>query len=133
LTEAFGGEEESSLPLSGGFPQPEPQAKSEPEPEPESLATPDPEDRPTPSNPLADALGELAKFVSLALAGDGAGQRAFAARARKMPDAIADAINTVTAEVEIYDMILEEDGGVYRVIEDYRDQVQALLCAEQEN
>ncbi len=133
LTEAFGGEGESSLPLSGGFPQPEPQAKSEPEPEPESLATPDPEDRPTPSNPLADALGELAEFVRLALAGDGAGQRAFAARARKMPDAIADAINTVTAEVEIYDMILEEDGGVYRVIEDYRDQVQALLCAEQEN
>ena len=82
------------------------------------------------ATPLADALGELTEFVRLALREDGAGQRAFAARIHRMPDAIADAINTVTAEGEICDMILEEDGGTYRVIEDYREQVKALLGAE---
>ncbi len=122
LTEAFGSEE-------GTVTCTAPVADSTPTPEPEPVTVPAPVTKPHKS-PLADALGELVEFVGLALAGDGAGQRSFAARIRKMPDAIADAINTITAEVEIYDMILEEDGGVYRVIEDYRDQVIALIGAE---
>jgi len=124
LTEAFD-EEEHTVTSAAPEPAPAPDIPDTPT----SASKPILEDEPHPSS-LAEALGELAEFVRLALAGDGAGQRAFAARVRKMPDAIADAVNTVTAEVEIYDMILEEDGGVYRVIEDYRDQVKALLGAE---
>ena len=46
----------------------------------------------------------------------------------KMPDALADEINALTADGEIGDIILEEDGmGGYTVIEDYRKQVADLL------
>ena len=48
----------------------------------------------------------------------------------KMPDAIADTINAVTAETEIFDMVLEDDGtGFYAVVEDYRDILQSILNA----
>ena len=37
-----------------------------------------------------------------------------------MPDAIADKINTVAGDM-IGDIILEDEGGVYAVVEDYRE------------
>ena len=55
--------------------------------------------------------------------------RAAARGLSKMPDALADEINALTADGEIGDIILEEDGmGGYTVIEDYRKQVADLLC-----
>ena len=46
-----------------------------------------------------------------------------------MPDALADEINAITADGEIGDIVLEEDGmGCYTVIEDYREQIIELLC-----
>ncbi len=81
----------------------------------------------TPSSPLAAALGELIPFLRAALNSDRDAQRAYAASVRKMPDAIADEINAITTEVEIYDMVLEEDGrGGYGVIEDYREMLQSI-------
>ena len=46
-----------------------------------------------------------------------------------MPDALADEINALTTDGEIGDIILEDDGmGGYTIIEDYREQVEDLLC-----
>lgn len=98
-------------------------------------------DPPTPPSPpppspveetasLATALGDYLLFIRAALAGDKAAQRAFADAMHKMPDAIADEINAVTAETEIFDMVLEDDGtGFYAVVEDYRDILQSILNA----
>ncbi len=69
---------------------------------------------------LLAALGEYAQFVLLADSRDRAGQRAFAMKMGSMPDAIADKINTVTGDM-IGDIILEDVGGVYAVVEDYRE------------
>ncbi len=75
---------------------------------------------PTTQAPLAAALGDLAGFLPLALSGDRAGQRAFAAARGQMVDAIADKINTVAGDI-LGDILLLEDGGAYTVIEDYLD------------
>ena len=69
---------------------------------------------------FAAALGRLAGFLTLAAAGDRAGQRAFALSVGQMPDAVADRINAV-AEEYFGDIVLEDAGGYYTVIEDYRD------------
>ena len=74
-------------------------------------------------------LAPYAPFIKAALDGDMAAQRAAARGLSKMPDALADEINALTADGEIGDIILEEDGmGGYTVIEDYRKQVADLLC-----
>lgn len=71
-----------------------------------------------PESPLQKALGELAEFVRLAAAGDRAGERRFAAAHGLMPDALADRINTAACDI-LGDIILEDAGGYYTVIEDY--------------
>ena len=77
------------------------------------------------TNPLAP----YAPFIKAALDGDMAALRAAAQGLSKMPDALADEINALTADGEIGDIILEEDGmSGYTVIEDYRKQVADLLC-----
>lgn len=96
------------------------------EDQPTTAAAPPPPVQPTPvpSTPqngsLADALGELAPFVRLALQGDAAGQRAFARRMGQLPDAIADRINEIACENVIFDVILEETDDGFGVVEDYR-------------
>ena len=72
---------------------------------------------------LASLLGTLAPFVALADCRDRAAQRAFALEMGSMPDAIADKINTVAGDM-IGDIILEDLGGTYAVIEDYRELLQ---------
>ena len=73
-------------------------------------------------------LAPYAPFIKAALAGDSAALRTAAKSLGKMPDALADEINTLTTDGEIGDMILEDDGmGGYTVIEDYREQVEDLL------
>lgn len=84
----------------------------------------------TPTDPLAAALGDLCGFVRLALAEDGAGQRAYAVSRRTMPDALAEAVNTVTSDSDLGDIILDDRGdGVYTVLEEYRDIVRQALDA----
>ena len=73
-------------------------------------------------------LAPYAPFIKAALDGDSAALRAAAKGLGKMPDALADEINALTADGEIGDIILEDDGmGSYTVIADYREQVIELL------
>ena len=123
LTEAFGGD--------GGE---EPDAAPAP---PRETATPAPAVA-TPAEAtavtapeaggLGAALGPLCAFVRLALAEDRAGQRSLADAWHTMPDALADRVNSITADNEIFDVILEDRGdGTYVVLEDYRQTVRSLL------
>lgn len=73
-------------------------------------------------------LAPYAPFIKAALDGDSAALRAAAKGLGKMPDALADEINALTADGEIGDIVLEDDGmGGYTVIADYREQVIELL------
>ena len=67
---------------------------------------------------FAAALGKYRAFLPLAVARDRAGQRAFARELGELPDAITDKINTVAGDV-VGDIILEDLGGCYAVVEDY--------------
>ena len=76
----------------------------------------------------APLLAPYAPFIQAALDGDSSALRAAAKTLGKMPDALADEINALTADGEIGDIVLEDDGmGGYTVIEDYREQVMELL------
>ena len=79
--------------------------------------------------PAADSpLAPYAPFIKAALDSDFAALRAAAKALGKMPDALADEINALTADGEIGAIILEDDGmGRYTVIEDYRDAVAAMI------
>jgi hypothetical protein len=70
-------------------------------------------------------------FLRAVLDGDTAAQRKAAAALGKMPDAVADAINSLTADPDlpdnpILDIILEDSGDGYAVIEDYREMVEDI-------
>ena len=67
---------------------------------------------------FAAALGDLLPFVQAALKRDKAAQRQVALSRGEMTDAVADRINTIAAEL-LGDILLEEDNGVYVVLEDY--------------
>lgn len=76
------------------------------------------ENIPANGSDFANALGDYLGFVALAAARDRAGQRAFAQKKGEMPDAIADKINTVAGDF-VGDIILEDCGGFFAVVEDY--------------
>ncbi|MBE6558882.1 MAG: hypothetical protein E7661_07765 [Ruminococcaceae bacterium] len=79
-------------------------------------------------SPLLQALGDRAEFVLAVLRRDRAGQKAYCAVHKKLPDAVVDEINDLTVEHEIFDMIIEENGcGGYQIIEDYRDMIKEIL------
>ena len=74
-------------------------------------------------NDLKASLGEKYEFLLAALEKDPARQKQVAKRISAMPEAIADEINEIAAEL-IGDIILEEDeAGGYRVIDEYREVV----------
>lgn len=75
-----------------------------------------------PESPLREALGGFAEFIQLAAAGDRAGERRFAAAHGLMLDALADKINTAAGDI-LGDIILEDAGGYYTVIEDYLEDL----------
>lgn len=91
------------------------------EPEPEAIPEPSPEPQEE-NGGFAEELGELFEFVRLAEQGDAVGQRRFASERREMIDYIADSINEKAVEI-IGDVILEDCGGYYTFIEDYRKEV----------
>ncbi len=138
LTEAFGGEEGEPVAPLASVEAPESRTDSPISEElsvniPVSTSADAPTATPAASSdtadvsPLAAALGDLMPFLRAALDGDRDAQRAYAAAHRKMSDAIADEINAITAEIEIFDMVLEDDGdGFYAVIEDYRAILQSI-------
>ncbi len=72
-------------------------------------------------------------FLKAALTADKTAQKQAATALRKMPDAVADEINTLTADPDlegnpICDIILEDNGtGTYTLIEDYLPDLSPLL------
>ena len=135
LVEAFGGEELQITPKTGeknAIPTEKEPAPVQPEPPTEKTPAADgatPFTRATETateaeeKPLAAALGEFAGFLPLALARDRAAQRSFATAHGLMVDAIVDKINTVAGDI-LGDIVLEEDGGAFSVIEDYLEFLQ---------
>ena len=116
LVEAFDGEEMEITPETGAENAIESVPPKSEEPAPNAPPVADSEQ----SSPLAAALGDLAAFLPLALTKDRAAQRAFASAKGLMPDAVADKINTVAGDL-LGDILLEDVGGAYAIIEDYLD------------
>ncbi len=69
---------------------------------------------------LKRALGEKYDFVEAALSGNASKQALTAAGLGLLSDALADEINDIAAEI-MGDIILEDQGGYYTIIEDYRE------------
>ncbi len=76
---------------------------------------------------LLTALGDLTIFFKAALVEDREGQRAYCQTHHKLPDAVADEINDITTTYEIFDMVLENTGNMYTVIEDYKEIINNIL------
>ena len=70
---------------------------------------------------IKSAVGDIADLILLCKDGSPMEQRKFASSHALSLDEIADRINEAAVEV-FGDIILEENGGVYRVIEDYFDE-----------
>ena len=132
LVEAFEGEGNQSQPVSENIPVVETRAAPAVSVDPTPIATPvsvPARDATESTAPAADSpLAPYAPFIKAALDCDSAALRAAAKALGKMPDALADEINALTADGEIGDIILEDDGmGGYTVIEDYRDAVPEMI------
>ncbi|MBO5701861.1 MAG: TerB N-terminal domain-containing protein [Clostridia bacterium] len=92
--------------------------------EPENIPEPVEEESET---DFIDGLSDSEKeFVLAALEGDGSKQSAIAARESSLPDIIADRINTLAADI-FGDIILEDLGGSYGVLEDYEEELRGAL------
>ena len=71
---------------------------------------------------IKQSLGNAAEFIRLCQGGTAAEQRKFALANKLSTDELADRINE--AAVDIFgDIILENDGEAYRIIDDYSDQL----------
>ncbi len=78
------------------------------------------------SDTEVDIWQPYAAFLLAALLGDAAKQKSAAHLLGKMPDVLADEINTIAVE-RLGDILLEENDSGYGVIEDYRAEAVALL------
>lgn len=67
-------------------------------------------------------LGDIADFITLCKAPSAIEQRKFASLRSLSVDAVADRINECAADI-FGDIILENVGGAYAIIEDYSDQI----------
>lgn len=73
------------------------------------------------SEQLCAALGDIADFIELCKNASALEQRKFASSHSLSVDEVADKINE--SAVDIFgDIVLEDDGGTYRIIEDYKDR-----------
>jgi hypothetical protein len=95
-----------------------PEAITEPEPEPEPISD---------EASLWDMLNENElEFIRAALAEDFVLQSSIASRIGSLPDIIADRINTLAADT-MGDILLEDIGGGYAVIEDYIEETKGAI------
>lgn len=69
---------------------------------------------------LLCALAPYMDFIETALSGDGSKQVSVASEMGRIPDSLADEINEVAANV-FGDIILEKNGDIYSIIEDYTE------------
>ena len=74
----------------------------------------------SPAKELENSLGAKFDFLIAALESDAGKQAAVANALGIMADALADEINDIAAEI-IGDIVLEDQGGYYAIIEDYRE------------
>lgn len=70
---------------------------------------------------IKEVLGDVADFIILCKNAPSTEQRKFASAHALSLDEIADRVNEAAADV-FGDIILEDVGGVYRILEDYMDQ-----------
>ena len=76
---------------------------------------------------LISALAPYAPLLCAIDKQDAAAQQAMARKLGKMPDALIDEINTLSADL-LGDILIEEDEhGQYAIIEDYREEIASLL------
>lgn len=78
-----------------------------------------------PQNDLSSALAAYLPFIEAVAAEDASAQMQICRTMGKMVDAVADEINEIAAEV-FGDVILEDCGDGYTIIEDYREQLDSL-------
>ena len=71
---------------------------------------------------LRSTLGDIADFISLCRSPSVTAQRTFASSKGLSLDAIADKINECAVDV-FGDILLEDVGGAYGILEDYIDQL----------
>ncbi len=81
---------------------------------------------PEPPEPFDNAWAPYLAFLKAALDGNAAEQNQLARDMGKMPDVLADEINTLAAE-RLGDILLEESDRGYAVIEDYISEAETLL------
>ena len=88
-----------------------------------------PASMPTPdggSDALSDAMQPYLPFLRAVRDRDAVAQKQAASDASSLIEVVADEINAIAADL-IGDILLEESDGVFAVIEDYRDILDALL------
>ena len=73
-----------------------------------------------------NAFSPYLDFLRAALEESASRQKAFAAAYGKPTDVIADEINELAADL-LGDILLETDGIVYTVLEDYRDMAEEMV------
>ncbi len=74
----------------------------------------------------ADIWEKYRPFLRAVMLKDQAAERESAKALGSSPDGVADEINELAAD-ELGDVILEDDGGIYVIIEDYLDDVTLLI------
>ena len=78
-----------------------------------------------PDAALQKALADYLPMLAALAAGDDAAQAKICRQMGKMPDAAVDEINEISVEI-FGDVIIEDDGTGYRIIEDYQEQLAFL-------
>lgn len=113
LIDAFeDGETDADLPM----PAPVPAPKPEPEP-------------PAADPAVTDPFAPYRAFLLALQSGNARDIRTAAAEAGKLPDVLADEINSLSAD-RFGDILLEDTGDGWRLIEDYRDWLEEILGGE---
>ena len=100
--------------------------------EPEQIAEPEPIPEAAPEeDSIWDLLDETEiNFIRAALDEDFFRQSAIASQAGSLPDIIADKINTLAADT-MGDILLEDVGGGYAVLEDYIEETKGAINNDQ--
>ena len=129
LTEAF--EDEQSMDITAIETEQAPTQPTTTTPITHDESTPVVEDTPTEipqtNSELLTALGDRVIFLKAVMEGDRAGQNAYCREKHRLPDAVADEINDLTTTFEVFDMVLENTGAGYTIIEDYREIINDIL------
>jgi len=79
---------------------------------------------------LACIFGERFGFLMAVLSKNGAEQRRRASELSSPPEALVDEINEIAADI-MGDVLIEEDGGGYKIIDEYRELVENMRDGKQ--